>query len=140
MVLNPSFRPTNKATPFAGALIPAVCLLAVAAVASAHHGVDGEFDRGKAVTITGTISNVDWINPHIYFTIYVKDAAGKLVKWQCETVPTAYARRAGFNARKVMDGGTPVSVTGFLGRTDPHFMWANKLVYSDGHTVNFGVH
>src|SRR6185437_1680300 len=122
------------------ALIPVVTLFAGAGIASAHHGVDGEFDRRNSVTVTGMISSVDWINPHIYFTMYVKDAAGKFVKWQCETVPIAFARKAGFNAKKLMDAGIPVTVTGFLGRTDPHFMWANQMVYSDGHSVNFGVH
>lgn len=119
------------------ALIGALAL-AAAGSALAHHGVDGEFDRGKPVTVNGMISRVDWINPHIYFTMFVKDDAGHFVKWQCETIPTAFARKAGFNAQKLMDGGIEVSVSGYLARTDSHFMWANKLVYHDGHSVSFG--
>ncbi len=121
-----------------GAPVIALILFAGAGAASAHHGVDGEFNRGKPVTITGMITHVDWINPHIYFTMYVKDAGGELIKWQCETIPTAFARKAGFNARKLMDGGVPVAVSGYQARIDPHFMWASKLVYSDGHSVSFG--
>lgn len=120
-----------------GASIIAVTLLASAGAALAHHGVDGEFDRGKHVTVTGTITHVDWINPHIYFTMYVKDSGGKLVKWQCETIPTAFAHKADLNAKKLMDAGVPVAVSGYRARTDPHFMWANKLSYSDGHSVKF---
>jgi hypothetical protein len=117
-------------------LLAAVSLLAGKALA--HHGVDGEFDRGKPTTVSGMISHVDWINPHIYFTMYVKDAGGAFVKWQCETIPTAFARKAGFNAQKLMDGGVEVAVSGYLARTDTHFMWVDKLVYSDGHSVKFG--
>lgn len=116
----------------------ATMALGAAGIAAAHHGVDGEFDRGRLVTVTGMISHVDWINPHIYFTMYVKDASGSFVKWQCETIPTAFAHKAGFNAQKLMDSGIPVAVSGYLARTDTHFMWANKLVYSDGHSVKFG--
>lgn len=116
----------------------AAALLLVASNALAHHGVDGEFDRGKTLTVSGMISHVDWINPHIYFTMYVKDAGGHFVKWQCETIPTAFARKAGFNAQKLMDGGIEVAVSGYLSRSDAHFMWVDKLVYSDGHSVKFG--
>jgi hypothetical protein len=117
--------------------IIALMLLAGAGAAAAHHGVDGEFDRGKPVTIMGSITHVDWINPHIYFTMYVKDASGKFIKWQCETIPTAFARKANMNAKQLMDAGVPVAVSGYRARTDPHFMWANKLSYSDGHSVKF---
>jgi hypothetical protein len=121
----------------AGAALAATIALATGGSALAHHGVDGEFDRGRRVTVTGMISHVDWINPHIYFTMYVKNAAGGFVKWQCETIPTAFAHKAGFNAQKLMDGGVPVAVSGYLARTDTHFMWASQLVYSDGHSVKF---
>ena len=127
----------ERIRPLGGTAIIALILLAGAGAASAHHGVDGEFDRGKRVTITGMITHVDWINPHIYFTIYVKDTGGKLVKWQCETIPTAFARKADLNAKKLMDAGVPVAVSGYQARSDPHFMWASKLSYSDGHSVKF---
>lgn len=136
--MNPSTHPRRTQRIGAGAAVIAAISLAFLGTALAHHGVDGEFDRGKPVTVTGMISNVDWINPHIYFTLYVKDTSGKFVKWQCETIPTAFARKAGFNAKKLMDGGVSVAVSGYRARTDPHFMWANKLVYGDGHSVSFG--
>jgi hypothetical protein len=136
--MNPSTRTLRTRVGRIGAALVATLALATAGNALAHHGVDGEFDRGKPVTVTGMITHVDWINPHIYFTMYVKDTAGKFVQWQCETIPTAFAHKAGFNAKKLMDGGVSVAVSGYRARTDPHFMWANKLVYGDGHSVSFG--
>jgi hypothetical protein len=116
----------------------AVTLLFIAGHALAHHGVDGEFNTGQHVTVVGMISRVDWINPHIYFTMYVKDPRGSFVKWQCETLPIAVVRKAGLNREKLMDAGISVTVSGYLSRSDPHFMWAQKLAYSDGHVVDFG--
>ncbi|MGH8141439.1 MAG: DUF6152 family protein [Steroidobacteraceae bacterium] len=116
----------------------AVALLFGAGFALAHHGVDGEFNTGQHVTVIGTISRVDWINPHIYFTMYVKNPAGTFVKWQCETLPIAVVRKAGLNRQKLMDAGISVTVSGYLSRSDPHFMWAQKLAYGDGHVVDFG--
>jgi Family of unknown function (DUF6152) len=136
--MHPSTRTGRARHIRVGAAVIAALTLGAAGAALAHHGVDGEFDRGKPVTVTGMISHVDWINPHIYFTLYVKDASGKFIKWQCETIPTAFAHKAGFNAKKLMDGGLSVAVSGYRARTDPHFMWAHKLVYGDGHSVSFG--
>jgi hypothetical protein len=71
------------------ALATVVAALALGGAAYAHHSLDGEFDQNDMVTIKGVISKVDWINPHVYFTVDVKDAKGNITKWQAETVPVA---------------------------------------------------
>src|SRR5579859_7168519 len=60
------------------ALMAAVsfCLLGAARPASAHHAFAAEFDKDKCADFTGTLTNIDWENPHGYFTIEMKDANG----------------------------------------------------------------
>jgi hypothetical protein len=121
------------------ALMAALAAIAVSAggAAYAHHSLDGEFDQNKLTTIKGTISKVDWINPHVYFTIDVKDAKGKVTKWQAETVPVGMLRRGGITKTILQGNGQEVQVTGFLGRKTKNFMFGNELKYADGRVITF---
>src|SRR5512145_882648 len=76
-------------------LFVAVAIAVSAAAMQAHHSVPGQFDMSKPVTLKGVISKVDWINPHIYVYLDVKDAAGTTATWALSTLPTAMMRRAG---------------------------------------------
>jgi hypothetical protein len=105
--------------------------------ASAHHGFDSEFDQNKIITISGVITKVDWINPHIYFTVAVQQPNGSFVQWQAESVPIALARQVGATAKSMLGDGRPVTVTGFASRKAPNFMFGNKVSYSDGRSLTW---
>ena len=74
-----------------GALLLALSGLSPVA---AHHSVPGQFDVSKPMTLTGTISKVDWINPHIYVHLDVKSDKGAVTTWALATLPTAMMRRS----------------------------------------------
>src|SRR5262245_64102384 len=60
-------------------------MIAAAVPVFAHHSFEAEFDRTKTVTLTGTVTKVEWQNPHTYFYIDVKDSkTGKVQNWACE--------------------------------------------------------
>jgi hypothetical protein len=60
-------------------------LISTAVPVFAHHSFEAEFDRAKQVTLTGTVTKVEWMNPHTYFYIDVKDPkTGKVQNWACE--------------------------------------------------------
>ena len=56
-------------------------VLAATARLLAHHSFAAEFDAGKRVTLKGTVTKVDWRNPHIYVYLNVKDDTGKVTEW-----------------------------------------------------------
>jgi len=73
-----------------------------AAPALAHHSVPGTFNVEKTVVIKGTISKIDWINPHIYIYVDVKDGSGAVTTWKVETLPTNHMRRAGVTKEEIL--------------------------------------
>src|SRR5213593_2642286 len=84
-------------------LFPVLIVLVLAASTSfAHHSVAGQFDTSKSLTLKGTISKVEWINPHIYVYLDVKDADGTVATWALDTLPTAMLRKAGLSKDTVM--------------------------------------
>ena len=71
-------------------------LLAIAgalfgATSSAHHSVGGQFDVTKKLVLEGTVVRVDWVNPHIYVHLKVKEQSGEEVVWRLGTVPVGMA-------------------------------------------------
>lgn len=77
----------------------ALCILGLtfSGTASAHHSVQSVFDIHKTITVSGTIAKVEWINPHSYITVNVKDANGNIQKWGFELGAQASLRRAGLS-------------------------------------------
>lgn len=121
-------------------LVAAATLCAAPAVPLAHHSVSGQFDTTKLVTLTGVVSKIDWINPHIYLHLDVKDDKGTVTTWALETLPTAMMRRAGIT-RETLGGkpGEVISVEAVPARDGTkHLAWIAKITYADGRVHQLG--
>jgi hypothetical protein len=122
-----------------GGLLAAVTIgLVGAATLVAHHSVPGQFDVSKPVTLKGVISKVDWINPHIYVHLDVKDPDGTTNTWALATLPTAMMRRAGLT-KETLQGkpGEEVTINAVPARDgSKHLAWINKITYADGHSFS----
>ena len=85
------------------------CLLMSAAPALAHHSFLAEFDAKQPIRVTGTVTKVDWQNPHTWFYIDVKDDSGKIANWGMEMGSPNLLLRLGW-ARNSLKIGDVVTV------------------------------
>ena len=109
----------------------AVALLVCAVSARAHHSVPVNFDQSKEITISGTLTEAKWINPHSRFRIDVKQDDGKTVEWLVEMGAVNTMRRAGFEIEKFVVGDT-LTIIGWPGRGRDRSMLLRTAVLKDG--------
>jgi len=117
-----------------------VTILLAATAAFAHHSVVGEFDTGKAITLKGTVAKVQWMNPHIFLYIDVKEADGSMSSWALETLPTAMMRKAGLSKEDLLGvPGEAVTVNVIPARDGTkHMAWISKITYANGKFYTLG--
>jgi hypothetical protein len=111
-----------------------LCGVALPGRVSAHHSIQAQFDINKSFNITGTVAKMEFINPHSYLTINVKDADGKVQKWAFEMTGLAGLRRAGLSRadRGGLKAGDELTVTALAARDGSNTGLAQELKMADG--------
>jgi len=104
---------------------------------TAHHSFPAEFDASKPIRFEGTVSRVEWTNPHAWLYIAVTDSAGHVVTWAVEaTSPSALARR-GLRLESVPPG-LKVIVSGYRAKNRTPTARGGDLSLPDGRTLSLG--
>lgn len=99
--------------------------------AFAHHPFADEFDRSQTVTLMGTLTRLDWQNPHVYAFIDVKDAQGNVTNWKVEMgSPTALTREGW--TRTSVKTGDQVTIQGWKAKSSVNLANAESFTLADG--------
>jgi hypothetical protein len=113
--------------------------LVLAGPLSAHHSIQAQFDITKHVTVSGSIAKVEFINPHSYLTVNVKDADGKIIKWAFEMAAAAQLRARGMSRadRGGLKPGDEVTVVALAARDGSNSGLLQELKMADGREFKF---
>src|SRR5262249_38814552 len=97
----------------------------------AHHSFAAEYDSNQLITLKGTITKVEWTNPHMYFYIDVKDAAGKVTNWGLEGYPPNTLKRTGFS-KELLKIGEEITVTAYKSKDGSNTGAGREVTFADG--------
>lgn len=113
------------------AVFAAGALLLTGLPALAHHSFAAEYDSHNLITLTGTISKVEWTNPHTYVYVDVKDAAGQMTTWALEGYPPNTLKRTGF-ARAILKEGDSITITAYKSKDGSNTGAGREITFPDG--------
>jgi hypothetical protein len=105
--------------------------------AGAHHSFAAEYDANKRITLTGTVTKVEWMNPHVRFAMDAKDERGEVTAWELTMGSATGLMRRGWQ-RSLLKVGDTVTVNGFAARDGSHLANARLLTLSDGREMYTG--
>jgi len=99
----------------------------------AHHGT-AAYEAGKTVTVQGTVTDFEFINPHALVFLEVKDEKGNVEKWQGELTSPNRLSRAGWT-RHTLKPGDVATFSGFGAKSGAPTLWITKIVAADGQEI-----
>jgi hypothetical protein len=112
-------------------------LLLVALHVLAHHSIAAEFDANKTITLKGTVTKLDWMNPHIWLYLDVKDEQGAVAHWQCEGGPPNTLTRNGWT-KESLKVGDEVTIAGIMAKDASKTCNARRVTLPSGRAVFAG--
>ena len=120
-----------KRSSLAGALV-----LLTAGSLWAHHAISAVFDTTKQIKIVGELTDVDWVNPHIFIHIKAKNSAGAMVSWKAESGPPAWYRRVGASSNTFAKHiGEMVTIDAQPSKDGSTYIYLLKITFANGDTL-----
>ena len=109
-------------------------LLFLPAAALAHHSFSAEYDNKKPVELKGSVTSIEWVNPHAWIHLDVKDESGKVTPWDCELGSPNLLMRNGWRKDTIKPGDVIV-VTGSAAKDGANLANARTVKTADGQKV-----
>jgi len=112
-------------------------LVVTAASLSAHHAFAAEFDANKPVSIKGTVTRMEWVNPHVWLHLDVKTPDGKVENWGFEAGTPNVLFRRGFTRKSLLPGAVVV-IDGYRAKDGSHRANGRDITFADGKKLFMG--
>jgi len=113
-------------------------VLVLLLVALLHHSFGAEYDVNQPITVTGTLTAIEWTNPHTHFYLDVKDASGKVVNWKFEGYNPSVLVRTGWKKDVTMKVGDTITVFGWRARDGGPWAHSREITLPNGKKMFYG--
>ena len=120
-----------------GVLAAGLGMLLSAVPVWAHHSFAAEYDSSKPIKVVGTVTKVEWTNPHARFYVTAKDDSGKVTDWNFELGSPNVLIRQGWK-RSSLKEGDKVTVEGYMAKDGSNLANARRVTLADGRKVFAG--
>jgi hypothetical protein len=118
-------------------VITFIVAASVSPVLRAHHSFAAEFDANQPVTLKGTVTKMDWVNPHTWIHLDVKNPDGTVTRWMIEGgTPNTLVRR-GFS-KKSVEAGTEITIMGYRAKNGANRANGADMILPDGKRLFMG--
>jgi hypothetical protein len=119
------------------ALLGSLGIFSISLSTQAHHAFSAEFDAQKPIELKGTITKAQWVNPHSWIYVDVKDASGNITNWGFEFGAPFSLKQKGLT-KTTLPVGTEITLKGYRSKNGDNYAYSTSITLADGKVFQTG--